>query len=51
MIELLIIKCFDIIRSINDEPREGIAKPERLKYFDHETWSRRINKSDNCLFY
>ncbi len=27
------LKCFDLIRDISSRPREGIGKPEKLKYF------------------
>ncbi len=44
------IKCFDIIRAMTLSPREGIGKPERLKYFDKEVYSRRINQSDRLIY-
>lgn len=38
------VKCFDLIKSISENPRSGIGKPERLKHFDFEIYSRRVNK-------
>ncbi len=28
------LKCFDLLRATAIVPRNGIGKPERLKYFD-----------------
>ena len=44
------IKCFDILRAMIQEPRVGIGKPERLKYFDKEVYSRRINHKDRIIY-
>lgn len=40
------IKVFDLIREMMVEPRYGTGKPERLKYFEKEVYSRRINHKD-----
>jgi toxin YoeB len=39
----LYVKCFDLLREIAMDPRHGTGKPERLKYFTQEVWSRRIS--------
>lgn len=44
------LKCFDIVRDIMVNPRTGIAKPERLKYFEEEVWSRRVNDVDRLIY-
>jgi len=44
------IKMFDLIREIMTAPREGTGKPERLKYFDKEVYSRRINQKDRLVY-
>jgi toxin YoeB len=45
------LKCFDLIRSIIEDPRNGIGKPERLKgYGDREVYSRRINDKDRVSY-
>jgi len=44
------IKCFDLVRSTSEYPREGIGKPERLKHFDQEVWSRRVNHVDRMIY-
>ena len=44
------IKCFDLIREIIKDPRNGIGKPERLKYFEKEVYSRRVNHEDRIVY-
>ncbi len=43
-------KCFDLIREIAQHPRKGTGKPERLKYFDREVWSRRISHEHRLVY-
>ncbi|MBF0200684.1 MAG: Txe/YoeB family addiction module toxin [Desulfamplus sp.] len=44
------IKLFDMIREITITPRDGTGKPERLKYFDKEVYSRRVNHKDRIVY-
>jgi toxin YoeB len=47
------IKCFDLIRAILLNPRDGIGKPERLKHIsehDIEIYSRRVNEKDRLIY-
>jgi toxin YoeB len=45
------LKCFDLLRAIALEPRQGIGKPERLRYFDNEeVYSRRVNHKDRIIY-
>ena len=44
------IKCFDLVREIIVHPREGTGKPERLKYFEKEVYSRRVNQKDRVIY-
>jgi toxin YoeB len=44
------IKCFDLIRELIEEPRTGLGKPERLKHFEGEVYSRRINLKDRIVY-
>lgn len=46
----LYLKCFDLVRDIANNPRQGIGKPERLKYFEREVWSRRISHENRLLY-
>jgi toxin YoeB len=44
------IKCFDLVREIMVNPREGTGKPERLKFFEKEVYSRRVNHKDRLIY-
>ena len=44
------VKCFDLIREISRDPRKGTGKPERLKYFDREVWSRRVSHEHRLVY-
>ncbi|MEA3544904.1 MAG: Txe/YoeB family addiction module toxin [Thermodesulfobacteriota bacterium] len=44
------VKCFDLTREIMSTPRTGRGKPERLKYFEKEVYSRRINHKDRLIY-
>lgn len=44
------IKCFDLVRELMGNPRQGTGKPERLKYFEKEVYSRRINHKDRLIY-
>lgn len=44
------IKVFDFIREIMIDPRNGTGKPERLKYFEKEVYSRRVNHKDRVVY-
>ena len=44
------IKAFDLVREIMVSPRSGTGKPERLKYFEKEVYSRRINHKDRLVY-
>ncbi len=44
------IKCFDLVRELMSRPREGKGKPERLKYFEKEVYSRRVNHKDRLIY-
>ncbi|MCP5052787.1 MAG: Txe/YoeB family addiction module toxin [bacterium] len=44
------LKCFDLVRDIMKHPREGLGKVERLKYFEKEVYSRRVNLEDRMVY-
>jgi toxin YoeB len=46
----LYLKCFDLVRDMAHDPRQGIGKPERLKYFDREVWSRRVSHEHRLVY-
>ncbi len=43
-------KVATIFKEIEENPRAGIGKPEQLRYYDGEVWSRRINKKDRLIY-
>lgn len=44
------VKCFDLVREVAQAPRLGTGKPERLRYFEQEVYSRRVNKKDRMIY-
>lgn len=44
------LKCFDLVRATAIDPRNGIGKPERLKYFDQQVYNRRVNHKDRIIY-
>ncbi len=43
-------KCFDLVRELMENSRGGTGKPERLKYFAKEVYSRRISQEDRLVY-
>ena len=35
---------------LENDPRSGTGLPERLKHYDGEVWSRKINKKDRLIY-
>ncbi len=46
----LYLKCFDLVRDLSTDPRAGLGKPERLKHFDREVWSRRVSHEHRLVY-
>ncbi|WP_408034121.1 Txe/YoeB family addiction module toxin [Thiorhodovibrio winogradskyi] len=44
------LKCFDLVRELMKDPRSGAGKPERLRYFEKEVYSRRVNQKDRMVY-
>ncbi len=44
------IKSFDLVRDVAQNAREGIGKPERLRHFEGEVYSRRVNRKDRMVY-
>ena len=44
------VKSFDMTREMMVEPRAGTGKPERLKHFEKEVYSRRVNHKDRIVY-
>ena len=43
-------KIEHLLKEIMEHPRWGTGKPERLKHFDGETWSRRIDRKNRIIY-
>ena len=39
-----------MVRELTVKPRQGTGKPERLKYFEKEVYSRRVNHKDRLIY-
>ncbi|MES9905107.1 MAG: Txe/YoeB family addiction module toxin [Sedimenticola sp.] len=44
------IRVLDLVEAVLRDPFEGIGKPERLKYLDPDTWSRRITQEHRLVY-
>lgn len=44
------LRAFDLIEAIMEEPFSGIGKPEPLKYFAANTWSRRLTNEHRLVY-
>lgn len=43
-------KLLKFFEEIEEDPRKGTGHPERLKFKDHETWSRKIDKKNRLVY-
>lgn len=43
-------KVSNFFKEISEEPRAGTGKPEQLKHYEGEVWSRRINQKDRFVY-
>ena len=43
-------KIKQLLLEIRDHPRNGTGQPEQLKYYERETWSRRISKVHRLIY-
>ncbi len=46
----LVKKISNLLDELTTDPRTGTGKPERLKGFDIETWSRRIDDKHRLVY-
>lgn len=44
------LRAFDLIEAIMIDPFDGIGKPEPLKYFAANTWSRRLTQEHRIVY-
>ena len=43
-------KVFKLIEELKEHPRSGTGQVEQLKYFQNETWSRRITREHRLVY-
>ena len=46
----LVYKSLELMPDINKHPFEGPGKPQHLKYFSGNIWSRRINDEHRLVY-
>ena len=44
------LRVLDLMEAALRDPTSGIGKPEHLKYFGGNVWSRRINETDRLVY-
>ncbi len=44
------LRVLDLVEAVLRDPFQGIGKPERLKYLDPDTWSRRITQEHRLVY-
>ncbi|MGH2559533.1 MAG: Txe/YoeB family addiction module toxin [Thermomicrobiales bacterium] len=45
------MRVLDLVEAVMRDPFAGIGKPERLKYLDPDTWSRRITQEHRLVYH
>lgn len=48
--KVILKKLFSLIQELKQHPETGTGKPERLKYYQQNTWSRRIDKKHRLVY-
>ncbi len=43
-------KLSTLLKEIKENPRVGTGKPERLKYYNSDTWSRRLTDKHRLVY-
>jgi toxin YoeB len=46
----LALRCLDLVETILRDPFSGIGKPEPLKYFAPDAWSRRLSQEHRIVY-
>ena len=44
------LRVLDLMEAALRDPSNGIGKPEHLKHFGGNVWSRRINEADRLVY-
>lgn len=45
------VRLLKLMESVLRDPFSGIGKPERLRYLDPDTWSRRITQEHRLVYH
>jgi toxin YoeB len=45
-----LVKIDKLLNELREHPTTGTGKPEKLKYYDIPTWSRRINDKHRLIY-
>jgi toxin YoeB len=48
--KVILKKVFSLIQELREHPETGTGKPERLKHYQQNTWSRRIDKKHRLIY-
>jgi toxin YoeB len=48
--KILVKKLFALFQELKVHPETGTGKPEKLKYYHQNTWSRRIDKKHRIVY-
>ena len=46
----VLIKIDKLLNDLREHPTKGIGKPEKLKHYEVETWSRRITEKHRVVY-
>ena len=44
------LRVLDLMEAVMRDPYTGVGKPEHLKHFGGNVWSRRINEADRLVY-
>ncbi len=48
--KVILKKVFSLIQELKKHPETGTGKPERLKHYQQNTWSRRIDRKHRLVY-
>jgi toxin YoeB len=44
------LRCLELVEAVMRDPFTGIARPEPIKYFEPNTWSRRLSQEHRLVY-
>ena len=44
------LRVLNLVEAVLRDPFQGLGKPERLRYLDPDTWSRRITQEHRLVY-